>query len=104
METISMLTQTVEPTKTERISIRLDPDTKQRIEQAAAIDHRSITSFIIASAVASADAILRRGEQMVFSEKDWDTFYQALIHPPKPNTALKNAFAAYRQLRIQSDV
>lgn len=99
-----MQTQIIEKTKAERISIRLDEETKQKIELAAAIDHRSITSFIIASAVASADAILKRGEQMVLSEQDWDTFYQALLNPPKPNAALKNAFATYQKMGIQSDV
>ena len=99
-----MQTQAVEKTKSERISIRLDHDIKQRIEQAAAMDHRSITSFIIASAVASADEILKRSDQMVLSAGDWDLFYDALSNPPAPNAALKSAFAIYKEMDIRSDV
>ena len=99
-----MHTVQTDSTKTDRISIRLEPEIKDRIEQAAAIDHRSLTSFIIASAVASADQILKRGDEMSLSERDWNTFYNALAHPPKPNTALRKAFANYGSLNIESDV
>ena len=99
-----MRTEHVDTNKSDRISIRLEPDIKQRIEEAAAIDHRSITSFIIASAVASAEEVLKRGDQMVLSDRDWATFFKALTSPPKPNKALRKAFADYRKLNIQSDV
>lgn len=96
---------TLKHVKKDRISIRLDHDTKRKIEQAAAMDHdRSVTSFIIASAVESADKILARGDQMVLSERDWDTFYNALTNPPEPNAALKDAFAAYKKMNIRYDV
>lgn len=99
-----MRTESFDNVKSERISIRLESDIKQRIERAAAIDHRSITSFIIASAVDSAEKILKRGDQMVLSDEDWDRFYNALTKPPKPNKALKKAFADYSRRNIRSDV
>ncbi len=90
--------------KSDRISIRLEPEIKVRIEQAAAMDHRSLTSFIIASAAAMAEQILKRGDQMALSEQDWNTFYNALVHPPKANATLKKAFASYNSMNIASDV
>ncbi len=99
-----MHTNRTESQKTERIDIRLDYKTKLRIERAAAIDHRSITSFIIASAIESADEILQRGDQMVLSDKDWNKFHNALTKPQKPNQALKKAAAKYKSLNIKSDV
>ena len=99
-----MRTEHFDSTKSDRISIRLEPQIKQRIEQAAAIDHRSVTGFIIASAVASAEEVLKRSDQMVLSERDWNIFYNALVKPPKPTKALKKAFADYRKMNIESDV
>ncbi len=99
-----MHTNHTENQKSERIDIRLDLKTKQRIEKAAAIDHRSITSFIISSAKESADRVLQRGDQMVLSDKDWNTFHNALSQIPKPNKALKKAAARYKTLNIESDV
>lgn len=90
--------------KSERISIRLDPAIKQYIEEAAALDHRSISSFIIASAITSADEILKRGDHMALSQQDWDVFYNALTNPPKPCAPLQKAFDDYNDMNIKSDV
>ncbi len=90
--------------KTERISIRLEPAIKQRIEQAASIDHRSITSFIIASAAEMAEKILNKSEQLILSDQDWNTFFNALVKPHEPNKALRKAFEEYSNLNIKSDI
>lgn len=90
--------------KSDRISIRLDHDIKKKIEEAARIDHRSVTSFIIASAIESAEEILKRGDHMVLSESDWDIFHNALNNPPKPSQSLLKAFTDYKDMNIQSDV
>jgi len=90
--------------KTDRISIRLEPSIKQRLEQAAFLDHRSLTSFIIASAADMAERILDRNEQLRLNEHDWNLFFNALGKPSKPNQALKQAFDNYKNLNIISDV
>lgn len=95
-----MHTGHTEHDRSERINIRLAHGTKQKIEQAAALDHRSVTSFIIASAISSADEILKRNEQITLSDEDWDIFYNALINPPKPNEALKKAFIEHKGMKI----
>jgi uncharacterized protein (DUF1778 family) len=99
-----MHTEHFDSHKSERISIRLDADAKRKIEQAAMLDHRSITSFIIASAIESADEILQRGDHMVLSDSDWDIFYDALNHPPQANKVLRQAFAEYTDMNIKSDI
>lgn len=91
--------------KTDRINIRLEPEIKKRIEKAAELDHRSITSFIIASAVDSAERVLKRNSpnQISLSEKDWDIFMSALENPPKPNAALRKAVLNYRKRNKKDD-
>ena len=99
-----MHTENFDINKSERISIRLTPEIKRCIEQAASIDRRSITSFIITSAIQSAEEILKRGDQMVLSEEDWYRFHAALQNPPKASAALRKAFKDYKAMNIQSDV
>jgi len=48
------------PHKLDRISIRIEPELKKQIELAATLDHRSLTSFIIAGALAMADQTLKK--------------------------------------------
>ena len=48
--------------KLDRISIRIEPELKKQIELAASLDHRSLTSFIIAGALAMAHETLGKKE------------------------------------------
>jgi uncharacterized protein (DUF1778 family) len=75
--------------KNERISLRIDRHTKELIEQAAAIDHRSLTSFIIACAKEHAEQLIERETSIRLKKREWDRFMCALKNPPKPNAALK---------------
>lgn len=90
--------------QTETISICLSPEAKECIESAAKIDLRSISSFMIESSLESANRILQRSDQMVLSNRDWDRFYHALLHPPEPTPALKQAVSDYQSMNIHSDV
>lgn len=99
-----MQSETFNEYKEDRISIRLNHSLKQKIERAAELDNRSITSFIIASALESADKILYRADQLTLTDRDWDMFYEALANPPEPNIALKDAFNTYKKMKIHSDV
>ncbi len=90
--------------ESDRISIRLKSAIKHRFEKAAALDDRSLTSFIIASVTEKADNILKSDEQMTLNQQDWKLFFNALANPPKPNVALKKAFKKYQKINIQSDV
>jgi uncharacterized protein (DUF1778 family) len=76
-------------TKNERINLRIDRHTKDLIEQAAAIDHRSLTSFIIACAKEQAEQLIERETTIRLKKRDWDRLMDILDHPPKPNAALK---------------
>ena len=74
--------------KSERINLRVDRHTKELIEQAAAMDHRSLTSFIIACAKMQAEELIERETSIRLKKQEWDRFVSALENPPKPNAAL----------------
>ena len=89
--------------KQDRISIRLDSNLKERIERAALADNRSVSGFMIASALERADSLLPREETLTLSERDFDLLLAALDTPPKPNKALRDAVKLHRRMKIKSD-
>ena len=84
--------------KSERVQVRIDRAAKQRLERAAALANTTVSAFVVNHALAAADHLIRDRERLVLSEGDWNRFFDALVDPPEPNEALRQAFAAHRQL------
>ncbi len=89
--------------KSERLSLRLDPLAKQKIEQASSLANCSINSFILSSVLDKAEQLLSNHETVKLSDRDRDLFFAAILNPPAPNSALKEALALHRKL-AESDV
>jgi uncharacterized protein (DUF1778 family) len=85
--------------KCERVQLRLDSETKRRLERAAAYEEKSVTEFVLAHASAAAERIIEEHRTVTLSPADWDAFYDALVHPPAPNKRLRAAVRWYRELR-----
>ena len=83
--------------RSERINLRLDADAKRRIERAASFEGRSVSSFVLDSALSSADKAIREHERMVLSKRDAEVFFDAILNPPRPNEALREALEEYRE-------
>jgi uncharacterized protein (DUF1778 family) len=79
--------------KTERLEARVPIFLKRIIQRAADLQGRSITDFVIASLDKSARETVRDHEVMRLNAEDSMIFAKALIDPPKPNAALRRAFA-----------
>ncbi len=88
--------------KSERISLRLDSATKHRIEQAAELSHRSISSFILSSALGSADEVIHDSETLQLADEDKAQFFDAIFDPPEPHDALREAFQVHDRLTRKS--
>lgn len=84
-----------EALKTERIEARVRPDDKAFIEEAARHLGISLADFLTSSARARADEVIRRRDQIILSRRDQDAFISALLNPPTPNAALKDAVGLY---------
>jgi uncharacterized protein (DUF1778 family) len=80
-----------------RIHLRLDAETKRKLEQAAAYSRTSLSEFVLVNAVEAADRVIDSHEKVTLSAKDWQAFYNALMDPPKPNEKLMKAASRYRQ-------
>ena len=86
-----------ETVKQERMHIRLDTLSKQKLERAAAYAHKNLSEFVLGQALHAADELIQEHETLLLSEADWGVFLDALENPPKPNAKLKRAFAEYKK-------
>ena len=77
--------------KSERVNLRLDETAKRRIEQAASFEGKTVSGFILSSALENAEKTIRKHETMVLSRRDAQTFLDAILEPPKMNAKLREA-------------
>jgi uncharacterized protein (DUF1778 family) len=83
-------------TREARLGIRVDGRTKEIVARAASLERRSLTDFCLTALTEAARRTIARHETLVLSERDREIFFDALIHPPKPNARLRRAFKAAR--------
>lgn len=86
--------------KQERMHIRLDALSKQKLERAASYAHKSLSEFVLAQALHAADEMIQEHEAMVLDAADWAVFLDALENPPKPTGRLRRALAEHKA-RVQ---
>ena len=80
-----------------RLDIRLPLDTKDLIQQAAALRNETLTQFAVSTLSAAAAKVVADHERTELSNRDRELFLKLLDSPPKPNTALKHAAVRYRK-------
>jgi len=87
--------------KPERINIRLQTEVKQLLERAAGFEGKTVSHFILHSALTQAEKTIQAHETMRLNAKDSEIFLQALQHPPQLNGRLAAALQAHDKL-VQS--
>ena len=90
------MTGAIEP-KRERIHLRLDARSKRKLERAAAYEETSLSQFVLSNALQAAERVIKAREWITLSAADWDAFHDALLNPPEPNAALRQAARRYRE-------
>jgi uncharacterized protein (DUF1778 family) len=76
-------------TRTEKLDLRLTPDAKRRLFAAAEASHRSMSDFVLQSALERADETLADRQVFGLDAKQWAAFQAALDAPPKVIPELK---------------
>lgn len=82
-------------TKQERINLRLQRNAKRVIERAASLEGKTVSSFILSSALARAEKTIHEHEVLVLNARDSEAFFNALAEPIKFNDALNNALKSH---------
>ena len=85
----------------ERINLRLSQTAKRRIEHAASVDGKTVSAFIVSSALENAEKTVRRHEIITLAYEDATRFFDALSDPPPPNDRLRAALEEHTR-RVDS--
>lgn len=68
----------------EKLDLRVTCDAKRALQAAAAISHRSVSEFVLESALARANEILAGRRTFMLNDKQWKAFLAALDAPVRP--------------------
>ncbi|MEQ1735389.1 MAG: DUF1778 domain-containing protein [Rhodoglobus sp.] len=75
-------------TKSDRLELRLTPEQKTEIEQAAALSGRSVTDFSVPLLVREAGEVIRVERDLRMSKESWDAFNEILDRPARSVSGL----------------
>jgi len=79
--------------RTERVDLRLTPSAKSTLQRAAAASQKSVTEFIMDSALAAAFDTLADRRVFKLDDAQWAAFVSALDAPVADNPALRALLA-----------
>jgi uncharacterized protein (DUF1778 family) len=71
-------------TRSEKLDLRLTRDAKRALRAAAAVAHRSVSEFVLESALARADEALADRRTFGLNRAQWKAFMAALDAPVRP--------------------
>jgi uncharacterized protein (DUF1778 family) len=86
------------PRRRERLEARVSPEQKSLLERAAALEGRTLTDFVVASAQAAALETIERHQVIKLTARDSLIFAEAITNPPAPNERLRAAARRHREL------
>jgi len=76
-------------TRSEKLDLRLSPEAKRVLNEAARASHCSVSEFVLESALARAQEALPDRQHFGLDADRWEAFLTALDAPPKPMPALE---------------
>jgi len=85
-----------------RLEARIAPEALAVVKRAAEIQGRSVSEFVVAAAQEAAGRIIESSSIIRLSVADQRQLVEALLNPPKPNAALRRAFATHKRLVVNS--
>lgn len=78
--------------RSEKLDLRLTPAAKQTLQAAAAAARRSVSDFVLESALSRAEETLIDRRFFGLDAERWETFMAALDAPPRPLPRLERLF------------
>jgi uncharacterized protein (DUF1778 family) len=81
-----------------RLEARLPTAIYAMLKRAAEIEGRTLSDFVVSAARDAASRTIEKTEILRLSVEDQRQFAETILHPPKPNTALRRASKRHRQL------
>src|SRR5690242_18150651 len=81
-----------------RLETRVTAEQKALIERAAALQGRTVTDFVLASAQEAARRAIEEYEVIRLSVRDSEAFVEALLNPREPSERMRRAVAKYTEI------
>ncbi len=78
--------------RTEKLDLRLSRQAKQVLRSAAIATHRSVSEFVLESALSRAEETLADRRSFSLDDKQWTVFMEALDASPRELPRLKKLF------------
>jgi uncharacterized protein (DUF1778 family) len=75
--------------RSERIDIRTSPNVKRLLQEAAAASHKTVSEFLLDSALTQAAEVLADRRLFLLDDAQWDAFLAALDAPSAPMPRLE---------------
>lgn len=72
-------------------------DQKALLRRAAAIRGQSVTDFVVSTAQAEAEAVVREHDVLTLTAGEAERFVELILHPGKPGSAFTRAVQRYRK-------
>lgn len=76
--------------RTEKLDLRVSRSTKRTLEAAASVSNRSVSAFVLESALARADETLADRRTFSLNKAQWTEFLNALDAPTRPLPRLQH--------------
>ena len=67
---------TISDTKKDRINLRLKQSAKRALERAASFEGKTVSNFILTSALAHAEKTIQKHEAMSLNSRDSEAFFE----------------------------
>jgi uncharacterized protein (DUF1778 family) len=87
-----------ETTRTSRIEARIAPEALALVKQAAELQGRSVSDFVVSAAQEVAHRTIEETNIIRLSAEDQRRFVDLLLNPPAPTPALLRAKEAHQKL------
>jgi uncharacterized protein (DUF1778 family) len=83
-------------TQDARVVARIPPTVKETLQKAADLSGATLNQFLVQSALTAANQLLETERMILLSERDAQTVFDLLEHPPTPNQQLLVAVDRHR--------
>ena len=78
--------------RSEKLDLRLTPEDKRKLVAAAELDHRSVSDFVLRSALDRAEETLPDRRYFGLNAEQWAAFMEALDAPPRELPRIERLF------------
>jgi len=87
--------------RTERLEARITRSQKALFKQAAALQGRTLSDFIIQAASEAATRVIQDQQVITLTTQEQKVFVESLLNPPAPGPRFRSAARRYREIKGQ---